>query len=69
MKLLTSLILCLGGLALAQPADPTPSADEPPPFECPLCGGNAEAHKVLVARVSWRSGLVMTRTATALFLG
>jgi hypothetical protein len=44
MKLLASLFL----FSLAAPA-PAPAAEEPPPFECPLCGGDPGVH---VRRVS-----------------
>lgn len=45
MKLLASLIL----LSLAAPA-----AEEPPPFECPLCGSDPVVH---VRRVSTLVGV------------
>lgn len=49
MKLLASLAL----LSLATPA-PAPAAEEPAPFECPLCGGDPGIH---ARRVSTLAGL------------
>ena len=73
MKLLGSL--SLAGLLFAVPglaADgsaPGPRPEGPPPFECPLCGGNAEAHKVRVAGIAWLNGRAVSAVVSGVFHG
>lgn len=44
------VLLPLAALALGRAAFPVASLDDPPPIECPFCGGNAALHgQVLTA--------------------
>lgn len=62
MKLLAALVLCVPLCALgvgtgeAPCVHPTPLVvvddPPPPPFECPLCGGNAELHYKRMATIA-----------------
>jgi hypothetical protein len=65
VKILLAAFLTLPLAALAAPRGATPPSDDPPPIECPFCGGNVRMHVLVVSALTSANAEAGRRALTA----